>query len=207
MPASSCKSLLWTVKDPLIQFVANAIFALALLSIFASSVFAQESSSVNGQIAAGPAGALSQALSAACAQSQTDFAKFLTARNKQAFARMTPAARISLMKRFVLLSQPGKATTTLNVSGRPTVRCDTPPAISFALQNSTFNYVLLHPNVPKDSHYSLSPTFAVAVGSDGSFNATSQNGEAQMVGRITGSQLAGQINGTACNYAFTAEKS
>ncbi len=78
---------------------------------------------------------------------------------------------------------------------------------SLALQNSTFNYVLLHPNVPKDSHYSLSPTFAVAVGSDGSFNATSQNGEAQMVGQITGSQLAGKINGTACNYAFTAEKS
>jgi hypothetical protein len=85
--------------------------------------------------------------------------------------------------------------------------CDTPPAISLSLQNGAFNYVLLHPNVPTDSHYSLSPTFAVVVAPDGSFNATSQNGEAQMVGGITGSQLAGQINGTACNYAFTAEKS
>jgi hypothetical protein len=97
--------------------------------------------------------------------------------------------------------------TSTGVPRDQTSWCDTPPAISLALQNSAFNYVLLHPNVPKDSHYSLSPTFAVAVGPDGSFNATSQNGEAQMVGRITGSQLAGQINGTACNYAFTAEKS
>ncbi len=85
--------------------------------------------------------------------------------------------------------------------------CETPPALFLSLQNGTFNYVLLHPNVPKDSNYSLSPTFAVVVAPDGSFNATSQNGEAQMVGGITGSQLAGQINGTACNYAFTAQKS
>jgi hypothetical protein len=97
--------------------------------------------------------------------------------------------------------------TSAGISGGQTNWCDTPSAISLSLQNSTFNYVLLHPNVPKDSNYSLSPTFAVAVGPDGSFNATSQNGEAQMVGQITGSQLSGQINGTACNYAFTADKS
>ena len=97
--------------------------------------------------------------------------------------------------------------TSTGVPREQTSWCDTPPAISLALQNSAFNYVLLHPNVPKDSNYSLSPTFAVVVAPDGSFNATSQNGEAQMIGRITGSQLAGQINGTACNYAFTAQKS
>jgi hypothetical protein len=88
---------------------------------------AQESSSVSTPaVASGPAGALSQTLSAACSQSQIEFARFLTARNKQSFARMTPAARIALMKRFVLLSQPGTASTTLNPSGRPTVRCETP---------------------------------------------------------------------------------
>ncbi len=97
--------------------------------------------------------------------------------------------------------------TSTGVPRDQTSWCDTPPAISLSLQNSAFNYVLLHPNVPTNSHYSLSPTFAVAVAPDGSFNATSQNGEAQMTGRITGSQLTGQINGTACNYAFTAEKS
>jgi hypothetical protein len=126
MPSHSNQSfsLICSISDP--WFVPKLFLGLSFLIIFSSPGFAQESSSVSGQIAAGPAAALSQALAAACSQSQTDFAKFLTARNKQAFARMTPAARISFMKRFVLLSQPGKATTTLNVSGRPTVRCETP---------------------------------------------------------------------------------
>jgi hypothetical protein len=97
--------------------------------------------------------------------------------------------------------------TSSGVSGDQTSWCDTPPAISLSLQNSAFSYILAHPNVPKDSTYSLSPTFAVVVAPDGSFSATSQNGEAQMIGRITGSRLAGQINGTACDYAFTADRS
>ena len=57
---------------------------------------------------------------------QTEFARFLTARNKEAFSRMTPAARVALMKRFVLLNEPGKATAMANPVGRPIVRCETP---------------------------------------------------------------------------------
>src|SRR5215470_6902955 len=74
----------------------------------------------------GPGGALSKALAAACSQNQTEFTRFLTARNKESFARMTPAARVSLMKRFVLLDEPGKAAISANPSGRPIVRCETP---------------------------------------------------------------------------------
>jgi hypothetical protein len=97
--------------------------------------------------------------------------------------------------------------TSSGISGGQTSWCDTPPAISLSLQKGTFNYVLVHPNVPKDSNYSLSPAFAVVVAPDGSFNATSLNGEAQMVGRVAGSHLAGRIDGSACGYAFSAEKS
>lgn len=50
----------------------------------------------------------------------------LTVRNKESFSRMTPAARVALMKRFVLLDEPGKATISANPSGRPIVRCETP---------------------------------------------------------------------------------
>jgi hypothetical protein len=74
----------------------------------------------------GPAAALRDVLSAACSQTQTEFARFLTARNKEAFSRMTPAARVALMKRFVLLNEPGKAAASANPSGRPIVRCATP---------------------------------------------------------------------------------
>ena len=76
--------------------------------------------------AAAPAAALRDVLSAACSQSQTDFARFLTVRNREAFSRMTPAARIALMKRFVLLNEPGKAAASANPAGRPIVRCQTP---------------------------------------------------------------------------------
>jgi hypothetical protein len=74
----------------------------------------------------GPGAALKALLSAACSQNQTEFVRFLTARNKEAFSRMTPSARVALMKRFVLLNEPGKATASANPAGRPIVRCQTP---------------------------------------------------------------------------------
>lgn len=74
----------------------------------------------------GPAAALRDALLAACSQSGAEFSRFLTARSKEAFERLTPAARVALMKRFVLLNVPGKATAAANPSGRPLVRCETP---------------------------------------------------------------------------------
>jgi hypothetical protein len=74
----------------------------------------------------GPSAALKAVLSAACSQNQTEFVRFLTARNKEAFSRMTPSARVALMKRFVLLNEPGQATASANPAGRPMVRCQTP---------------------------------------------------------------------------------
>jgi hypothetical protein len=73
----------------------------------------------------GPSAALKAVLSATCSQNQSDFVRFLTARNKEAFSRMSPPARVALMKRFVLLNVPGKPTTSSNPAGRPLVRCQT----------------------------------------------------------------------------------
>lgn len=111
--------------------------------LMAASGFAQDTgtkpstSAGNAPIAAtvptGPSAALRDVLAAACSQDQTEFARFLTARNKGAFARMTPSARIALMKRFVLLNEPGKATLSTNPAGRPIVRCET-PAVTTEMQ-------------------------------------------------------------------------
>src|SRR2546427_94371 len=96
----------------------------------------------------GPGAALKAVLSAACSQNQTEFVRFLTVRNQEAFSRMTsPArvalmkrftgrgshagkrmtspARVALMKRFVLLDEPGKPTASGNPVGRPLLRCQT----------------------------------------------------------------------------------
>jgi hypothetical protein len=106
----------------------------ALLLLLTTRSGAQESSSKPSadtasallSPAGGPGAALRDALKAACSQSERDFTKFLTARNAETFAGLTPAARVALMKRFVLLNEPGKASLVPSPSGRPLVRCETP---------------------------------------------------------------------------------
>jgi hypothetical protein len=106
------------------------VLLAARLFVFASNAMAQDSTSSHSTPVASapdaPTAALRDALSAACSQSQEQFSKFLTARNAQTFARLTPTARVALMKRFVLLNEPGKASVLTSPSGRPTVRCETP---------------------------------------------------------------------------------
>jgi len=113
------------------------VFSLSCaILLVPANVLAQESSSKpDGNTASGlsettntggPGAALKGVLSAACSQNQTEFVLFLTARNKEAFSRMTPSARVALMKRFVLLNEPGKPTASANPAGRPILRCQTP---------------------------------------------------------------------------------
>jgi hypothetical protein len=109
--------------------VANAMMVPALLLLLTNRASAQESSSnLTAQASSpnGPSAALRDLLMAACSQSQNDFERFLTARNKESFSRMAPAARVAFMKRFVLLNEAGKPSAISNPSGRPIVRCDTP---------------------------------------------------------------------------------
>ncbi len=108
---------------------AQAIVLAAFFLFIMTCASAQESGSTpptQTTTPNGPSAALSGVLTAACSQSQNDFARFLTARNKESFNHMTPAARVAFMKRFVLLNEPGKPSVTTNPSGRPIVRCDTP---------------------------------------------------------------------------------
>ena len=120
------------------KFPEHMRIVLCVFLLAAAVCFAQESSSKPEQDTAGPAvaasnqdrpdSALGSALAAACSQNQPEFTRFLTVRNRESFSRMTAAARVALMKRFVLLGEPGKATVSANPSGRPVVRCETPGA-------------------------------------------------------------------------------
>jgi hypothetical protein len=84
------------------------------------------SAAATNAVAGSPVAALRDALFAACSQSHQEFSKFLTARNAETFAQLMPGARVALMKRFVLLNEPGKPSVITSVSGRPVVRCQTP---------------------------------------------------------------------------------
>jgi hypothetical protein len=55
-----------------------------------------------------PSAVLRDAVMAACTQSPDEFRRALTTRNTEAFTRITPAARATFLKRFVLLDKPGQ---------------------------------------------------------------------------------------------------
>ena len=117
------------MKFPTFTGTAQAFALTALLLLLMNGTSAQESSSTpSAQPTSpnGPSAALRDVLTSACSQSQNDFSRFLTARNKESFSHLAPAARVAFMKRFVLLNEPGKPSVTSNPSGRPIVRCDTP---------------------------------------------------------------------------------
>jgi hypothetical protein len=122
------------------KFTPRCLLLIALFSLSVECVIAQDSSSrppenspLPPSATGGPTAALRDLLSAACTQSQHEFIRFLTTRNKESFARLSAGARVAFMKRFVLLNEPGKATVTSNPSGRPSVRCET-PAVTTEMQ-------------------------------------------------------------------------
>src|SRR5258705_7505121 len=122
-------------RTNVVRCAARAVIVFAaLLSLLALALVAQESSSATRAGAAtaptkapdAPTAALRDALIAACTQSEQSFSKFLTTRNADTFAHLTPSARVALMKRFVLMNQPGKPSLLPTASGRPTIQCETP---------------------------------------------------------------------------------
>ncbi len=112
--------------------MARALIPVVITVLLSAGVEcrAQESSSRPSANPAstltGPSLALREALSAACSQSEREFSKFLTARNAETFAALTAGARVALMKRFVLLDEPGKPSLVTGASDRPVLRCETP---------------------------------------------------------------------------------
>jgi hypothetical protein len=72
-----------------------------------------------------PSTVLKEALTAACSQNSTEFVRSLTVRNAEAFGRMTPPARETFLKRFVLLDKPGKPRVQNEASGNVVVFCET----------------------------------------------------------------------------------
>jgi hypothetical protein len=105
--------------------VVTAVLLSAGVDCRAQESSSRPSASPAGTLT-GPSLALREALSAACSQSEREFTKFLTARNAETFAALTPGARVALMKRFVLLDEPGKPSLVTGASDRPVLRCETP---------------------------------------------------------------------------------
>jgi hypothetical protein len=93
------------------------VFAGALLPAFAG---AQQTG------AEGPATALASALSAACKQDAATFGNSLTLENAAAYRELPGPQRTALMKRFVLLDEPGRTLLSASAKGLTVLRCETP---------------------------------------------------------------------------------
>jgi len=94
--------------------------ATLLLSICVPGIRAQQ------QIAMPPETALSDALSAACRQDSSTFGNSLTTENAAAFRTLPSPQRTAMMKRFVLLEEPGRPLLATSNSGQKIVRCESP---------------------------------------------------------------------------------
>lgn len=64
-------------------------------------------------------------LMAACSHDAKQFEAHLTARNAEAFGKLTPAAQVTLLKRFVLLDGTGTPNAEVDEHGNVTVTCRT----------------------------------------------------------------------------------
>jgi hypothetical protein len=107
---------------------AQSSFALAL-SLAAIAVFIAPDSGAQqppAQPAANPEAALTDAITAACRQDFQTFANSLTANNAAAFRALPPVQRTAMMKRFVLLEQPGRPLLSASAGGQRMVRCESP---------------------------------------------------------------------------------
>jgi type II secretory pathway pseudopilin PulG len=76
-----------------------------------------------------PAEILGETLTAACRHDQAAFANYLTGDNAQAYRALPEEQRVALLKRFVLLEDPGKPLLS-SLNGHPVVRCEASGVIS-----------------------------------------------------------------------------
>jgi type II secretory pathway pseudopilin PulG len=107
----------------------RALRVFGLILVFAGIVALfgpQISAAQQQQSPVPPETALSNALSAACRQDSPAFALTLTADNASAFLALPGPQRTAMMKRFVLLDEPGRVLLSTSGSGQKIVRCESP---------------------------------------------------------------------------------
>jgi len=113
---------------------------------------------------ASPETSLSGALSAACREDAAAFANFLTSDNATAYRALPAPQRTALMKRFVLLEDPGRPLLSTSATGHPVVRCDAPGVaieMRFGETRSRENLAFIPMEIPLPGEPSRSITFGL----------------------------------------------
>lgn len=130
------------------NFAAIAILFVLLFGPDAAQVFGQKGAPASGP---DPAQALQEMLTAACRHDETAFASHLTTESAAAYRALTDEQRVALLRRMVLLDDPGKP--LLSSSGENTVvRCEAGGANSelrFGLPEIRDNLAFIPVTVPE----------------------------------------------------------
>jgi hypothetical protein len=98
-----------------------AIIGLGL-ALAAPAGLAQEGQEVN------PVAALTSALVGACRQNEAQFVRYLTAENAAVFRELAQPQRREVMRRFLLMDEPGRPLLSSDARGKTVLRCETPGA-------------------------------------------------------------------------------
>jgi hypothetical protein len=101
-------------------FLLGTSFVVMAVPVRAQTSAAQAGAAANSD----PAAALAAALVAACRQDPSEFATHLTAENAAAFRGLPQPQRIGLLRRFVLLDDPGKPLLSATAEGHTEIRCE-----------------------------------------------------------------------------------
>lgn len=72
-----------------------------------------------------PVAALSGILAAACRQDIAKFAEYLTTANATFYRQLTPAQQVAILRRLVLLDDPGRGLLSTRGDGSTEIRCET----------------------------------------------------------------------------------
>jgi hypothetical protein len=130
------------------NFAAIAILLVLLFGSNVSQVFAQKGAAASGP---DPAQALQETLTAACRHDEIAFASHLTTESAAAYRALTDEQRVALLRRMVLLDDPGKPLLS-SFGGNTVLRCDASGANSelrFGLPGIQDNLAFIPVTVPE----------------------------------------------------------
>jgi hypothetical protein len=100
----------------------------------------------------------------------------------------------------------GTVQVTGVLSGGDTRWCETDRQLSLQVSNNKFSYTQPHPNVPVAMADRATVVYTASIAPDGAISGTSStNGSIE--GRVSGSHMAGTMEGPGCFYSFAADRS
>ena len=120
--------------------------------------------SAQSAFATDPAAALADAFLAACRQDSAVFATHLTVQSSAAYLALPNEQRIDLLKRFVLLDDPGKPLLTTDGQGHNVIRCEAGGVLSelrFGVTQVHDNLAFIPVTLPQADEQEQSASFGL----------------------------------------------